>query len=53
METCSSHGNDVIHMRNKFNLPIASLSSEEEKKAICRSKNMWLSWKHVVLMEIM
>ena len=44
------HGNDLICMHTKFNLPLASLRS----KAICHySNNMWLSWKHVVVMEMM
>ena len=45
------------HTKFNLRLAIASLRSEEvilKKKAICCcSNNMWMSWKHVVVMEMM
>ena len=54
---CCRHGNDVIAMHvyqvSSQCVPLVSLRSEEVAKCLrIFVNNMWLSWKHGVVMEM-
>ena len=59
METCSCHGNDVIRMCIKFHLHARMLEEcRSNVKEMCLRLlvvfiNMWSSWKHGFIMEMM